>query len=346
LIKQIELNRNIKDTLLKAYFLLRMPLIHFLTLLPVGTDSKTGEVSDILIIRLDRMGDFILSLPVIEDLKLQHPKARITVIVKPYLRELAGIIRSIDKVIIYESFFVTMKEMRKKQYDIVIDMLCDYKLTSAALAYMSGAPVRVGFAWGYRELFFTASIDHSKHQDKGYTALSLELLGLLNVPAVITVPKISLSETVSSGQKIVAIHPGGYYQSQRWPLERFAALARLLVDEMKEEIILIGGPEDKQIVRGIINEIGERNVRFIYPGLKDMALILKDCKVLICNNSGPLHFAAALGVPTVSTMGPTDRTLWRPVGDNAIVVDRGNDVTRISVDDMYEAVKKVIGRSS
>jgi ADP-heptose:LPS heptosyltransferase len=279
-----------------------------------------------------------------DNLRSRYPKARITVLVRPYLRELARMIRSIDSVILYNDKVSAIKEIRNAKYDIVIDLHYDYKLESALIAYLSGAPVRVGFNWGGRGELFTHPVQMQQLTGKHMVDLCLEALRPLDAPSIVKDPRIDGSIPSGAGRKMVAIHPGGYYPSQRWPTERFAALARLLVDEMKEAVILIGGPDDKQLVREIIPEIGERNVRFIYPGMKDMALILKECKVLICNNSGPLHFAQALGVPTVSTIGPTDRTLWWPRGDNAIVVDRGNDVMKISVDDMYEAVKRAVGR--
>jgi ADP-heptose:LPS heptosyltransferase len=336
----------IKKILLDIYFHARKPFIYALKAAFPPSRMTTGEVSKILIVRIDRMGDLVLSIPVIDSLKLRYPKARITVLVRPYLKELSGMIKSIDSVILYDDKIRAIKEIRREKYDIVFDMHYDYKLEPALIAYLSGARERIGFVWGGREALFTHSVKPQALPGMHMVDLCLELLRPMNIPAVVTDPRIEVPQPSGSTHKMVAIHPGGYYPSQRWPSGSFAALARLIVDEMKEDIVIIGGPDDKELVRDIINEIGERNVRFTYPGMKDMALILKECKVLICNNSGPLHLAQAIGVPTVSTIGPTDRTLWWPRGENAIVVDRGNDVTKITVDEMYEAVKQVVGRSS
>jgi ADP-heptose:LPS heptosyltransferase len=342
----MKIDRIVKDSLLTAYFLMRVPFIRALKLLPREAVRKTDGISDILIIRLDRMGDFILSLPVIENLKLRYPEAKITVVVKPYLKELAGMIKSIDNIIVYDGYFSTVAKLRKKRYDIAIDMLCDYKLTPVLLAYMSGAPVRIGFAWGGRELLLTQAVIPAEPPDKHMVELGLDLLKTLGVPISVTIPKIATQRASGSARKMVAIHPGGYYKSQRWPEASFAELAKRVIDELKEDVLLLGGPDDRGLIDEIIDGIGQRICKVAFPGAKDLVGLLLECKVLICNNSGPLHLAAALGIPTVSTMGPTDPVLWWPVGDKNIVIRKDVEMKEIRVDDMYDAVKKVIDHSA
>jgi ADP-heptose:LPS heptosyltransferase len=340
--KKIKLSRLIKNSLLEAYFIMRVPLIYALKLLPRGKAGKTDTVSDILVIRLDRMGDLILSLPVIDNLKLQYPRARITLLVKPYLEELASMIKSVNSVIVYEGYFTTVAKLKKHRYDIAIDMLYDYKLIPALLAYLSGAPVRIGFRWGFREIFFTASIQPQDLCDKHMVDLSLELLKPLGTPIVIKEPALKTGQPATQGKKMIAIHPGGHYPSQRWPAASFAELARKIMDELKEEIVFMGGDEDALFMDEIISAMGDRRFKLSLSGIKDMALLLEDCKLLICNNSGPLHLAVALGLPTVSTMGPTDPVLWWPRGTNSIVLKKDKKMEEITVDDMYEAVKKAL----
>ena len=99
-------------------------------------------------------------------------------------------------------------------------------------------------------------------------------------------------------------------------------------------------------------------VTAVFPSMKDLAYLLSTCDLLICNNSGPLHLAAALGVPTVSMMGPTDPVLWRPNGDNQIVVRKdagcgpcslGRCGTRrcmdlITVEEVFDKVRGLLER--
>jgi len=171
--------------------------------------------------------------------------------------------------------------------------------------------------------------------------LCLDLLKPLGVPATVTEPKLEIKNSSPALKKMVAIHPGGYYASQRWPAVNFAALAKKIIDELKEEVIFMGGPEDEPLMAEIINELGDRRFKMSFSGIKEMTLLLEDCKLLVCNNSGPMHLAAALGVPTVSTMGPTDPVLWWPRGEKNIIIKKDVKMENITVDDMFEAVKKV-----
>jgi heptosyltransferase II len=332
---------NIKNTALRVYLFIRLPLIYLLKVLFRPYRVPSGKVEKILIIRLDRLGDLVLSIPLIDNLRLKYPDARITLFVRPYLKEMAGMIKSATDVVIYEGNFSSIGRIRKERYDIAIDMQCDYEVTSAFLAYLSAAPVRIGFQWGYRELFFTGSVRPFDFPGKHMVELDLELLKLLKVPVKVTEPRIKLAQPLSEKKKMIALHPGGYYPSQRWPKEFFVQLARKIMDEMKEEIVFLGGPDDAVLMDDIVNDMGDRKYKILVSGVKDMAHILEDCKVLVCNNSGPMHLAAALGVPTVSTMGPSDPVLWWPRGSNNVVIRKTGSVERITVDEMYDAVKKV-----
>lgn len=335
----------LKKNILEAYFMARRPFIQALKALVKIPPAPAGEVKKILVIRIDRMGDLVLSIPVIDNLRAKYPGARITLLVRPDMRELAGMIKSASDVLAYEGMH-TMLQVRGERYDIAIDMHYDYKLESAAIAYVSGAPVRAGFAWGERELLFTHPVAAAEPPDKHMVRLGLDLLGPIGVPAKVTVPEMDMPPAMAGKKKMVAMHPGGYYPSQRWGAAKFAELAKRIMTELGEDVILIGGPGDRAMVDDIISAMGHTNCRVAFPGMKDLIDIFSDSKLLVCNNSGPMHLAAALGLPTVSTMGPTDPVLWWPVGDAHVVIKKDAKMEEITVDDMYDAVKKVLARRS
>jgi lipopolysaccharide heptosyltransferase II len=311
---------KIKDAALWLYFILRLPAIWCVKLFwrPRVKASEAGKAR-ILIIRLDRLGDLVLTLPVIESLRRYYPEARISILVRPYLAGLAHLIGSIDEVIQYDGFIKTAKRLRSEKFSIAIDMLCDYSLRPALLAYLSGAPVRVGFEGGYRELLFTEAV-RSGGRPRHMIEINLDLLAALGVPAVEKMPRLTLKGIEKGPERIIAIHPGGYYPSQRWPAEKFAEVGRRVLEAFDVSIVVLGGPDDSASVNEIIARISDRRARAVSVDLEGFALMLARASLLICNNSGPLHLAAALGVPTVSTMGPTDPVLWWPKGDNQAVV--------------------------
>ena len=202
----------------------------------------------------------------------------------------------------------------------MIDMLHDYKLKSAILAFLSGAPVRAGFAWGFREALFNRSVRRKEQLNKNMAQLNSELLKSLEVPVKVETPRISLRAQQQRDKALVIIHPGGYYASQRWDAENFALLGKRLLEKPEIDLLIMGGSQDRSLVNHLVLKLGNKNVKTEFPGMKDLVLLLSKCNLLVCNNSGPLHLAAALGVPTVSMMGPTDPALWWPIGDNHIVL--------------------------
>lgn len=306
--------------MLKVYFLIRLPLIFALKALFPGRGRKPEKPGRILIIRLDRLGDLVLSLPFIASLRAGNPSAKIDMLVRPYLADLAESISGINDVIVYRGRFDALKRLPGRDYDIAIDMYLGYRLEPALAALFSKAAVRIGFDSGQRGLLFTAPVDIGKCAGKGMVEADLELLKPLGVRAITTVPRLRAEGPIQRKGLIVAIHPGGYYASQRWAPGRFAAVARMVADKFHARILVIGGRGERALVERVAKNAGAKHVYTAFPSMRELVGLLQGCNLLICNNSGPLHLAASLGVPTVSVMGPTDPALWWPRGENQSVI--------------------------
>jgi lipopolysaccharide heptosyltransferase II len=285
--------------------------------------APSGEpecVSRILLIRLDRLGDFILSLPAVDSLRVAYPSAKIDVMVRPYLAGLAGMAPAINNVFVYKGIFDTFRSLPDQKYDVVIDMLRDYRLKPAFIALLSKAPVRIGFKGGFRERLFTHAVNDWKGSSKSMVDIDLELLKPLGVVPHVSIPKLARTPSPRDARAVIAIHPGGYYPSQRWPAKRFADLSSKMLEAFDISLVGLGGPDDRTFVDEIMARIPHQRAKAVFAGPEELVSILARSSMLICNNSGPLHLAAALGVPTVSTMGPTDPMLWWPKGDNQVVI--------------------------
>jgi len=157
---------------------------------------------------------------------------------------------------------------------------------------------------------------------------------------------------------LIGIAPGGFYPSQRWPAEKFARLADQAIRRFGAKVLLAAGPHEQGLLRDIVAHMQEKP--FVAAGLPldQLAALISRMNVLVCNNSGPLHIAAGLGVPTVSTMGPTDPLLWQPQGEGQIVIrkqvpcspcSRGSCRTHrcmeeITVEEMEEGVAGSLGK--
>jgi ADP-heptose:LPS heptosyltransferase len=332
----------IKNILRRLYFLMRLPLILLLRSALRPRQPAVSGVAKILVIRTDRLGDFVLSLPVFDNLRLQYPLARIDVLVKPALKEFAGSIKHISRVFVLDDMISTMRVVRNEQYDLAIDMLCDWRLKPAVLAAATAAPVCIGFKGGWRELFFSLSVDPAQGA-QDMVSLHLALVAALGIPVRVREPAIDRPCERQAEPIVIAIHPGGYFPSQRWSPGRFSELARKILLSYRVELVIIGGPADTALVKEIVSAIGDRKVKSAHPAMKEFISLLSQCSLLICNNSGPLHLAAALGVPTVSMMGPTDPARFWPRGKQAVVIRKDTGLMgSITVDEVFTAVKKIM----
>lgn len=312
--------RHIKQFLLQCYFFVRLPFLWLIaSVFPSRPLRAASGPKRILLVRLDRLGDFVLSLPVIENIKANCPDTKISVLVRPYLAGLAASIKSIDSVITYDGFFRTVRRLRRERFDVAIDMLCDYLLKPALVTFLSAAPRRIGFAGGFREILFTDAVS-PEAGNRLMLEINLELVRALGFGAQVTVPHIVLKGASIIRSRVVAIHPGGHYPSQCWPAERFAAVARMIAATYDVDILVIGGPEERALVGDIMTGLADIQAQSVFPDMKELAFLFARSLLVICNNSGPLHLAAAVGTPTVSTMGPTDPHRWWPQGKDQIVI--------------------------
>lgn len=316
------MDKKTKRFLVDLYFLLRLPAIVLIRALFCFVRKPGAPIGKILVIRLDRIGDFVTSLPVIDSLKAAYPHARLEVLVRPHMTGLARLCKSIDGVIEYRGFACACAQIRKARYDLAIDLLYDYKLLPALLALVSAAPLRAGFAWGYRELFLNRVVRQKDLQGRNMIAVHLEILRALGVQAQVTVPRIAIEKKKPGGQIVLGIHPGGHFPSQSWHKDRFAAVAQWAVERHHARVYVFAGPVEKELVSHIVKAANKKDVQAMFPDTEGLVRLIAQCDMLLCNNSGPLHVATALDVPTVSTMGPTDPLLWMPQSPEAIVISK------------------------
>jgi ADP-heptose:LPS heptosyltransferase len=349
----------VKSLLLFIYFLLRAPFLWLIRFALPARRKEKKEISRILIIRLDRIGDFVTSLPVIKNIAAAFPGAKVDVLVQPFLADLARLDSHIDNVIVYDGFFQTASRLRAQGYDIAVDMLLDHKIKTALLAYATGAGIRSGFAWGFREVFFTHAVSLSMIKGKKMVDAHLELLKAIYVPGRFTVPVIDVPRRRTEGALIVSVHPGGYYPSQRWGADNFSAVIMRIIEKHKACVKIIASPSEKGLADQIVSRVNSESAEAVFPRTSsDLVSVLAQSDIVVCNNSGPLHIAAALGIPTVSTMGPTDPVLWQPTGEKNIVICKGLDcspcsksycshhscLAMITPEEVFQAVESAINR--
>jgi ADP-heptose:LPS heptosyltransferase len=198
---------------------------------------------------------------------------------------------------------------------------------------MMGSAHRIGYAGHGREIFLHRSLPRGDGKAP-FVSRALELLKDVGIDPVHTLPTIYLDDQERSWAKqwitdqglreakLIGIHPGAYYPTQRWPTAYYAELTRLIHECVGTEVILFGGPGDRVVIDEILSEVPFPVISALHTNIRQFFALLPHCKVIVCNNSGPLHCAAALGVPTISFMGPTVKERWMPVGNAHQVLRR------------------------
>ena len=303
--------------------------------------ADPAMITSILAIRIDRIGDVVVSLPALKALKDIFPHAHLAVMVKAENAPLVKNIPFINEVITYQDFAGALKKLHAERFSMTVDLLMDYTLKTAMLAYLSKAKVTAGFDMGGRGGLFTIPVRQSDEKKKMAEHL-LDLVAAIGArfgfdesAAGYSDPRLFISEEDKSfadaflkdlaarKKVVVAMHPGGNYPSQRWPQERFAQVAEAISQKYHAGIVILGSHAERDIVDYMALLVGVETVTAIGLPLDKVAAIISSANLFIGNNSGLLHIAAALGKPTVSAMGPTDPALWWPIGVYNLVIRKG-----------------------
>jgi lipopolysaccharide heptosyltransferase II len=281
-----------------------------------------------LIIRPGGIGDAVMLAPVIHHLKKEYPTTQITVLAERRNAGVFFLIPEVDQLYCYDKPAEFWQAVSKK-YDVVIDTEQWHRL-SAIVARLVRTPVKIGFSTNERRRMFTHSLSysHDEYEVSSFKHL-LEPLTGLSEQSETTVPFLTISSTatasvekmlVTLGDKpFVAIFPGASIPERRWGVDRFKAVAAEL-EQKGYGVVVVGGGEDRPageviVAGGGLNLAGQTS-------LAETAAILGQSQLLISGDSGILHIAVGLNVPTVSLFGPGRALKWAPRGERHIVINK------------------------
>lgn len=297
------------------------------------------ELRRILYIRNDRVGDLVLSLPALKALRDRFPQARVTVLASRSNHTLLNGPTPADDYVLLDRRMKVKEQkaaillLRAKRFDLAIDPFTGPALRPALAAFVSRSRIRIGYPGFGREVFLNLQAPVGP-PGQHFVDASLDVLKPIGVVSASREPKLPLApEEVTwakwrlekggwRGQPVVGIHPGAYYWTQRWPEDYFSALIDRLQREENLWPVLFGGMGDRTLIEKILQGVEKKPMVYMADDLRRFAAMASSCKVLVCNNSGPLHLAGSVGVPTVSFMGPTVRSRWYPVGEHHTVFRR------------------------
>ncbi|MBV8551798.1 MAG: lipopolysaccharide heptosyltransferase II [Acidobacteriaceae bacterium] len=294
------------------------------------------------------VGDAVMSVPALHALRARFPDAHIAILARPWVAGLYGREPFCDELIPYEAprgwnglgqKAALAREIAARQFDCAI--LLPNSFESAALARMAGIPTRIGYARDARSWLLTHAVrlpqpgETPPHQRFYY----LELLKRAGVIAGYqTDDAIRLSGAGAAAQEgrrrfrqaqihgpVIGVSPGAAYGgAKRWLQQRFSESAVKVARERAASVAIFGSKEEFSICETVRESVESAGVKCIdFAGATSIAEFIElaaACDIFLTNDSGPMHIASALGLPTVAVFGATDHVATGPTGSNSRVI--------------------------
>ncbi|MBI4335507.1 MAG: lipopolysaccharide heptosyltransferase II [Candidatus Omnitrophica bacterium] len=337
----------------------------------------------ILIIRLDRIGDVLLSTPVIKALRDAYPESHIAMMVRPYSKDIVEGNPYLNEVILYDkdkeyrTAWSTVKfalNLRKKKYDLAIVLHPTNR--SNAIPFLAGIPYRIGYN---KKLGFllTHRLNDTKHKGlKHEMEYTLDVIRALGIEPKDSCPYMPLKESseqkidailkaynIKSDEILTAIHPGASCISKRWPAVNFAILSDWIAQRFGARVVIVGDKSTADISKEIMQEMIYKPVDLVGKiTVGELAALLKRCALFVSNDSGPVHVASAVGTWVISIFGRKEPGLgplrWGPLGLKGKALQKAVDCARclahkcdvdfkclraLTAEEVFKDVERILG---
>lgn len=306
----------------------------------------------ILIVRTDRIGDVVLTLPAASKIKQQYPGCRVTFLLRSYTRALADNNPYIDEVLLpaeknnKTGFFSTLSMIRKKKFDCAVMVSPAFRL--ALIIFLAGIKQRIGTGYRWYSFLFSHKVfEHRKYAEKHELEYNVNLLSRLGVNTDINpaTAVFGLKADLQSDQKIghllgeigydfskpmVIFHPGSGGSAVDLPENSMKKIIELVARELNVNIVLTGSASEKQLCGELIESISDgSSCSAVYnlagmSGLQDLIALINRSVVLVANSTGPIHIAAALGKYVIGfypKIAACSKERWGPYSRKAFVFE-------------------------
>ncbi len=290
--------------------------------MPASLPPIPATVTRLAVICPSWVGDTVMATPLLRATRNARPLTHITVVCRPGFDELLGGCPWLDDIIAVDMKRVggtvqAARRLRHARVDAVL--LLPNGLRSAVVAALAGARVRVGYRRAGRGPLLSHGLARPPGRDPVgavdyYAMLARFALGLDHVDTRIELA-VTEAQRADAGrllegvaQPFVVLCPGANRKAKRWPAERFAAVADLLATRHGLAVVATGSPAERPVIARVTAAANSPVVDLTAGGVTLGALkgIIAEARLMITNDTGPRHIAAALGTPTVSLFGPTD----------------------------------------
>lgn len=289
-----------------------------------------GDIKKILCIKPRGIGDIMLSTIILENLKSFFPEADIHYLTEEFAKRAVENNLLVSKILTFtkSDFILTViSRIRKEKYDIVFDLWSNPK--TAQITFFSGAKYRVGYdkrgrRYAYNYLAKPGSMGKHAAED------NLTLLDAIDVP--VESKKIIFKTTDEeklfaenflkkkldkSKNLLIGIIPSGGWQSKRCDAEKWVEICNEIQNKLSVQFILLWGPGDESDVKFIQQNLKPNPIVSPKTSFGQLSGLIERCSLVIANDSGPMHAAAALDIPTIGIFGPTNPENHKPYSENS-----------------------------
>ena len=309
-----------------------------------------AEVRRLLVRGTNWVGDAVMSVPALKEIRRLFPRARISLLVRPWVRDVYSAVNFVDEVLVFDKRGIhegwtgrlrLVKEIRRGEFDLAI--LLQNAFEAAFYPWLSGIPRRVGYARDGRSFLLT----HALRIDPDVRAVHqvYYYLGILSgagwLPGKTWQHRTPLSagigvrdsdresarnllesRGVRQDEIIVGLNPGAFFGgAKRWLSDRYAAVADMLAGKFQARIVVFGAPNERRIADEVSQMMTHKPLVLAgETSLGQLMGLLKACRILITNDSGPMHLAAALDVPLVAIFGSSSEIATGPLSSRAQVL--------------------------
>ncbi len=344
--------------------------------LPSNISAQDLKPFRILIRSSNWLGDAVMSVPAIRAIKAGRPDAHITVAVPSKIASMWKLVPEVSEIIPLpnKSLLAAVRSIRRRSlFDVVI--LFPNSLRAALETWLTGIPRRVGYRGHFRSWLLNQIICQREtpgpieHQADRYMRVARELGANVQDNWREALPRVrDISDgtgTVPPGDECVklALSPGAEYGlAKRWLPQRFAEVAAVVAAKLSVQWILLGTAKDVAVGEMIARTLGHSCVNRVgQTTLEQLIDELRECRLLLTNDTGTMHLASLLGVPTVAIFGSTEPRLTGPLGDRHIIVRHQVECSpcflrecpidfrcmkAVSVDEAINGVLRILQRSA
>lgn len=315
----------------------------------------TKDYRNILIVRTDRIGDVILTTPAISAVRAHYPHSRITVLVSAYTRDLIDGNPNVDEVMVDDrkgkcrgafSFWRLMLAVKRKNFELAI--IFHTKKRANLLCFLAGIKKRIGYRDKNFGCLLTEGVKDDRHlgtkHESQYCLDLLKHLGINTSQADLYLPvrpdaarwvEQWISENKLGDSKIITVHAGASDPDRCWPAESFARLIDQLSQVAGYKVVVFGAGHALELAKRLKTLCAQPFLDLTgQTSIAQTVALMKRSQLLISNDSGPVHIAAAVGIYVISLFLRDQPGLnperWRPLGSKSYFLsNKSQDAVRL-----------------